>query len=217
MKDIKEELREFVDPADSEVLDRLWKHFVQCADACRMSCGGQPLTKYVHPPEHARRAENLRSALHDMHAEDWRVLHSLCTLPAPVGCADNGDGLGITHDAFSKLMSRLETASADLRDFNFNAPHRPASWDLPMHYAVRLWRDHVGRAIGTNEEGPFARFARLFFRAIDPSWVHRTDSLQRRIRAAREDDVELDGDHVFLEAIPLPPTSHTEGDERAGQ
>ena len=215
MEDIKAALREFMVDRDDKAFDLLWKSFTARVGISRTAHGAEPMPGHVHPPGYARRAENLRSALHAMHRDDWHVLSSLCTQSTPRDDGEKEKQPSVQPEVFRELMSRLEDAAEALRDFQFNKPHRTPSFDVPMCSAMTMWRDHIGGKIGANEEGPFARFVRLFFRAIDPAWQHRTDSLQGRIRKARKDYIELGDFDTLWDCVPMPSVhaGRQEGDK----
>jgi hypothetical protein len=130
-----------------------------------------------------------------MKDEDWGMIHTLLYwMPPEAG--GTGDVIGKETlgepEAFKAWVNQLLVAIPKACEAcaEINKRGRKQGHDLPMQGAVTLWRLHSpGGEIGTNEEGPFARFARLFFRAIDPEWEHRTDSLQRRIRQARQTEM----------------------------
>lgn len=189
MKTIESELRELLCKRISEAaFRRLWTDFEDVAARWKSLVNPAPVES-SHPPGYRERYRNLDHALRCMKPEDWeqvwiKMLGGI--LREEDKYPDGNTGFSADWSGMARIMPRMRKTIPFLADQEFNPPHRRPAADVSMRFAIALWRKHVKKPIGTNNKGPFATFARLFFRQMKPDFTPKAkkDNLQRRIRAA---------------------------------
>jgi len=173
MNTIKSELWEmFPQMKNAELLKLFWFDFQRLAKKHRST---RLPSSIAHPPGYGKRFENLRAALCAMKPEDLHLIDLMVW----------GDDKSVALCATSDTMRRVKKVCEHLSVERLNPRCRKKADDFSMGDAAALWVTYIKKPITTSETGPFARFARLFFRQIDPAFTEEKNNLQRRIRNIR--------------------------------
>lgn len=168
MKSIKVQLQELLKgKVEGERFEMLWFDFVRQA-AHEPSERRRP--ERANPNHRRKRFVNLYRSLRAITPEDME-----------------GIWINTRHDNMDLQLffNRISDIAEHLSKVKLNPSHRPKGYDTEMQRAYALWAGYVKRPIGTNEAGPFARFARLFISQSIGREYSADNALARRIRNMR--------------------------------
>lgn len=143
-------------------------------------CMPTPL-EVVHKADYQKRFKALQKALAGLVEDDRRALHkALADGEIEERLVDeHWNAMGIKdidppcfwptsfqQRQFDRMLDNMKATAEVLSNAELNKRGRVKNNDQPLQVAVALWRHHVSVKIGTQEDGPFWKFATLFLESI---------------------------------------------------